>query len=78
MWPLPDDDVLAYYNSVVEADQAAYQDADAYEMQLMMVQYGYADQTPWYHPEGYRYVKHILLEADSDLLAAYTDLAAKL
>lgn len=72
-----DDDVLAYYNDIVASDQALYQnDADAYETQLLMVQYGYADQEPWYHPEGYRYVKHILLAVDSDLLTDYTSLLA--
>jgi hypothetical protein len=72
-----DDEVLAYFNDLVTSDQALYQyDAEAYETQLMMVQYGYADQDPLYHPEGYRYIKHILLTVDSDLLTTYTTLLA--
>jgi len=43
-----------------------------------MVQYGYATEKPWYHPAGYRYIKHILLPVDSALMTAYTDLTAKL
>ncbi len=73
-----DEEVAADYQDAVTSDRALYEfDADAYETQVMMFQYGYADALPWYHPEGYRYVKHILLSVDSDLMAAYTDLAAK-
>lgn len=73
-----EDEVLAYYNDTVQSDQETYgTDADAYEMQLLMYQYGYADQEPWYKPEGYRYVKHILLAVDDDLMTAYTDLLAR-
>ncbi len=73
-----DDEVTAYYNETVAADQATYEnDVDAYETQIMMVQYGYADQTPWYHPQGYRYIQHILLTVDETLLATYTDLLAR-
>lgn len=43
----------------------------------MMYQYGYATQLPWFHPEGYRFVKHILLPVDAELLAAYTDLQTR-
>ena len=73
-----DEEVTASYNQTVAADQATYEnDVDAYETQLMMVQYGYADQAPWYHPQGYRYVKHILLTVDETLMATYTDLLAR-
>lgn len=73
-----DEEVNAAYQEDLANDRALYEfDANAYETQVMMYQYGYADDLPMYHPEGYRYVKHILLSVDSDLLAAYTDLAAK-
>lgn len=71
------DEVLAYYNDIIASDKALYQyDAGAYETQMMMLQYGYADREPMYHPEGYRYVKHILLAADEALLSSYTALLA--
>mgnify|MGYP001249726264 CR=1 FL=1 len=70
-----DEDVTAAYAETVESDRALYEfDIDAYETQVLMYQYGYADAMPTYHPEGYRYIKHILLAPDSDLLTAYTDL----
>ena len=73
-----EDEVLAYYNDAVASDQEIYEfDVDAYEYQLLMYQYGGTDQEPWYHPEGYRFVKHILLEVDEDLMATYTDLLAR-
>ena len=73
-----DAEVDAVYQEAIAADQALYaSDANAYENQIMMYQYGYADALPWYHPEGYRYIKHILLPVDSDLMTAYTDLATK-
>ena len=62
-----DEEVLAYYDEAVAADKDIYEfDIDAYESQILMYQYGYADQEPWYRPEGYRYIKHILLEVDQD------------
>ena len=73
-----DEEVDAVYQQAISTDQALYEfDATAYENQIMMYQYGYAEEMPWYHPEGYRYIKHILLPVDEDLMAAYTDLAAK-
>ncbi|MBN1777919.1 MAG: peptidylprolyl isomerase [Clostridiales bacterium] len=73
-----DEEVQAYYDEAVESDKDIYEfDIDAYENQLLMYQYGYADQEPWYKPEGYRYIKHILLEVDETLMAEYTDLLAR-
>ena len=73
-----DEEVQAYYDEAVAADKDIYEfDVDAYENQMLMVQYGYADQEPWYRPAGYRYVKHILLPVDEALMAAYTDLTAR-
>ena len=78
-----DEDVTAYYNSLVEADKAIYEnDAAAYEetqyMNQMYIMYGMSDYaTPiYYKPAGYRLVTHILLEASEELLTAYADLQA--
>lgn len=74
-----DEEVQAKYDENVAADKITYEnDAQAYENQLLMVQYGYATDKPWYHPAGYRYIKHILLPVDTALMTAYTDLTAKL
>lgn len=73
-----DDEVQAYYDEAVAADKESYEfDLDAYESQMLMYQYGYVDEEPWYHPAGYRYIKHILLAVDDDLMNTYTDLVAR-
>lgn len=73
-----DEEIQAYYDQAVLSDKEIYEfDTDAYENQLLMYQYGYADQEPWYHPAGYRYVKHILLTVDETLMATYTGLVAR-
>ena len=78
-----DEDVVTYYNSLVEADKELYEnDAAAYEqtqyMNQMYIMYGMSDYaTPiYYKPAGYRLVTHILLEASEELLTAYVDLQA--
>ena len=80
---IPEEDVIAHYNNLVETDKAIYEnDAAAYEqtqyMNQMYAMYGMADYvTPvYYKPAGYRLVTHILLEADEELLTAYTELQA--
>ncbi len=73
-----DEEVQAYYDQAVQADKDIYEfDIDAYENQMLMFQYGYADQEPWYRPAGYRYIKHILLPVDETLMSTYTDLVAR-
>lgn len=73
-----DEEVQAYYDEAVAADKDIYEfDVDAYENQILMYQYGYADKEPWYRPEGYRYIKHILLAVDETLMSNYTDLLAR-
>ena len=79
-----DDEVLAYYNSLVEADKAIYEnDAAAYEevqyYNQFYAAYGYTEYITnvYYKPAGYRLVTHILLEADEALLTAYSDLQAQ-
>lgn len=78
-----DEEVVAYYNELVAADEVAYKDdAAAYEsaqyMNQMYLAYGYTDYYTdlYYMPEGYRSVTHILLTADEALLTAYADLQA--
>lgn len=78
-----DEEVQAYFNSLVEADKATYaNDAAAYEqlqyMNQLYAMYGMTDYVTecYYKPEGYRKVTHILLTADEALLSAYTDVQA--
>ncbi len=80
---ITDEDVVTYYNTLVEADKAAYEnDAAAYEqaqyMNQMYAMYGMADYVTdiYYKPAGYRLVTHILLSAEEELLTAYADLQA--
>jgi parvulin-like peptidyl-prolyl isomerase len=74
-----DEDIQTQYDANVAKDKAAYEnDLDAYEYQLMMYNYQQVTEKPWYHPAGYRYVKHILLPVDDTLLKTYTDLQARL
>ena len=78
-----EEDVLAYYNTLVEADKALYEnDAATYEnnqyMNQMYMMYGMYDYVVdmYYKPHGYRLVTHILLPVDEELLVAYVDLQA--
>ena len=78
-----DEEVVEYYNALVENDKALYEnDAASYEqvqyMNQMYIMYGMSDYATeiYYKPAGYRLVTHILLEADEELLTAYTDLQA--
>ena len=74
-----DEDVQAKYDQNVANDQLLYEnDVDAYEQQVQLFNAQYATELPWYHPAGYRYIKHILLDVDETLKSRYTDLAARL
>ncbi len=74
-----DEEIQAQYDENVANDQALYEnDLDSYEYQVMLYNYQYATEKPWYHPAGYRYVKHILLPVDDTLMTTYTDLQAQL
>jgi len=83
-----DEEVEALYQSLVEADKALYEnDLEAYtnyNIQVQMMEtyammYGMASEMDyaWYRPEGFRYVRHILLPVDEALMTAYTDLQAR-
>ncbi len=78
-----DEEVKAYYDGLVAADELSYKDnAEAYEnaqqMNLMYQMYGMSDYvTPLYYmPAGYRSMIHILLIPEESLLTAYYDLEA--
>ena len=78
-----DEDVVEYYNTLVESDKSLYEgNAASYEQAQYMNQlyaaYGMTDYVTeiYYKPEGYRLVTHILLSVDEELLTAYTDLQA--
>ena len=74
-----DQDVQADYDAKVAADKALYEnDVNAYENQISQNLSQNSTDKPWYHPAGYRFVRHILLPVDTDLMAKYTDLQARL
>ena len=74
-----DEDVQAKYDQNVADDQLLYEnDINAYEQQVQLYNYQYATELPWYHPAGYRFIKHILLPVDETLMSRYTDLVARL
>lgn len=64
-----DEEVQAYYDSIVAEDEAYFSgNAMLYEYYAFV--YGY---DVFYRPEGYRGVLHILLGADQELLDAYVN-----
>lgn len=68
-----DEDVQAEYQSYVDRDRESYEtDIESYEMYTAY--YGNADI--YYIPDGYRLVKHILLETPEDVSAELMDLQA--
>lgn len=69
-----EEEISAAYSERVAADEAAYKN-DIYQYELNTV---YLGKTSCYVPAGYRGVTQILLEVDSDLLAAYQTVAAQL
>ena len=69
-----DEDVLAAFNTQVEADQASYA-GNVATYEYMTQYYG---QTSYYQPEGYRGITHILLEVEQDLLTNYQTLVSTL
>ena len=71
---ITDEDVLAYFEELVKADQEMYgNDIATYEFYTQ-----YYGQPSYYVPEGYRSVVHILLKVDDDLLNTWKDLSARL
>ena len=74
-----DEAVQAKYDENVARDQQKYEnDVNGYEQQVQMYNSQYASELPYYHPAGYRYIKHILLAVDDTLKNAYVDMNARL
>ena len=80
---VPEEEVRAYYDELVAADQVAYaNDVNAYETMQdnnqMYLMFGMTDYYVdlYYMPEGYRQVTHILLTVDDAVQEAYNALAA--
>ncbi len=74
-----DEAVQAKYDENVARDQQLYEnDVNGYEQQVQMYNNQYASELPYYHPAGYRYIKHILLAVDDTLKNAYVDMNARL
>lgn len=80
---VPEEEVRAYYDELVAADQVAYaNDVNAYETMQdnnqMYLMFGMTDYYVdlYYMPEGYRRVTHILLTADDAVQDAYNALAS--
>lgn len=68
-----EEEIEAAFQQQVEADKEAYADASYYEM--VSTYYGV---TPYYTPEGYRGITHILLPVDETLMQNYQGLQAAL
>ncbi|MBQ9307499.1 MAG: peptidylprolyl isomerase [Clostridia bacterium] len=67
---VPFDQVVEAYNAHVADDEATYaNDPSTYE--IYTAYYGYE---PYFVPQGFRGITHILLSVDEDLLATYQDL----
>ena len=60
---ITEDDVIAYYDEMVAAEEAAYAEDPGYLERLIAS--GSMENDPIYVPEGYRYVEHILILMDS-------------
>ncbi len=69
-----DEDVVEYFNALVQEDRETYQnDIGSYEFYSQ-----YYGQPSYYIPEGYRGIIHILLKVDEELMNTWKDLTARL
>ncbi len=68
-----EEDLLATYNAHVEEDKAAYADDPGLYEQTK----SYYGDEPFFVPEGFRGITHILLQVDSELLSTYQDLQSR-
>lgn len=67
-----DDEIIEKYNSLVEADKLSYENnLSEFEINKMN------GASIWFIPSGFRGIKHILLNVDSELLNKYADLNAR-
>ena len=69
-----DAEVEEYFNALVDEDKDMIGDS------AMLYEYYpyYVGREPYFMPEGYRGINHILLEVDAELLQAWQDLTARL
>lgn len=65
-----DEDIATEYDAYVAEDKATYEN-DVASWELYSVYYG--TQDIYYMPEGYRYIKHILLATPDDVAAELVD-----
>lgn len=69
-----DDEVMTYFNELVEEDKATYEgNVPMYEFYTH-----YQGSNSYYIPEGYRGITHILLNVDKELMDNYTSLVARM
>lgn len=66
-----DEEIKEAFESFVESDK------EMFENNVMVYEYTtkYYSYVPYYMPEGYRGITHILIDADADALAAYAEAA---
>lgn len=67
-----DEDVQALYDEYVAQDQAAYADSYAYESAIM------SGTAVYWHPEGYRNVRQVLVAFDDDQSARYDEITDRI
>lgn len=67
-----DEEVKAHFDALVEEDKLTFADVATYEFAT-----NYYGMSPYYKPEGYRGILHILLPVDEELLNNWQDLTAR-
>ena len=67
-----DDEVKARFDELVAADQLSYQDAYSYESARMN------GTDIYWNPEGYRYVRQVLVAFDDDQSARYSEITGRI
>ncbi len=67
-----EEEIRAVFEEYAAMDQEQYED-NVYMYETYQAYYG---AEPWYKPEGYRGIIHILLSVDDELLTAYQDAQA--
>ena len=74
MYEVTDEEVETYYQDRIKSDEEMIGDSvETYELYQM-----YFGEEPYFFPEGYRGITHILLPVEDELLNNYNDLQARL
>ncbi len=77
-----EEDIDGYYQTVVSQDRQMIEQYAAMYGMSPVTFYGYfsmvAGRDPYYMPEGFRGINHILLKAEEELQNAYNDLVSRL